>query len=205
MLVTKSAFSRVAGVSAAAVSKAARVGFLKKAVCQGKIDTESETARAYLRQKGIDPGDAFSDRTQVNPAPPGVMITLPSGQTDPKEFEGKTLSELCALFGTDSRFKVWMEARKKITDIEKNEIANEKAKGLLVSRDLIKKGVVDPIDAAFATLLTDTAKTIAIRATAMAKSGSEMEDIKSFVVDQISSVIRPAKTKAIKILREAGG
>ena len=122
---------------------------------------------------------------------------------DPSDLETKSLSELCEIFGTDEKFKNWTDARKKLTEIEKNQITNAKSIGLLVSRDLVKMGIIDPIDSTFATLLTDTAKTIAIRAVAMADAGNDVREIEKLIVDQISSVIRPAKAKIKRILKNA--
>ena len=205
MLITKAKMAEIAGVSRSAVSKACRVGALKPAVCSGQVDVKSEAARAYFRKKGIDPdvvlksADPITKNDDIQfPSDP-----LPGGDADPGVYENMTLRQICAIFGTDDRFKHWTSARKTLTEIKRNDIANAKAAGLLVARDVVKAGIVDPIDSVFRTLLTDTSKTISIRLKAMADSGSDADELKKMVVDQISSVIRPAKTKVQRVFENA--
>ena len=52
-------------------------------------------------------------------------------------------------------------------------------------------------------LLTDGAKTIARRGTAMHDAGRDMLEIEKFVADQITSFIRPVKAKVARALRDA--
>jgi hypothetical protein len=114
-----------------------------------------------------------------------------------------TLPQICEIYGTDERFKHWTSARKTLTEIQRNEIANAKAAGRLIARELVKVGIIDQLDSVFRTLLTDTSKTISIRSKAMAESGSDTDDIKKLIVDQISSVIRPAKVKMMRVFENA--
>ena len=81
---------------------------------------------------------------------------------------------------------------KEIEVIEERRIKSSKAKGELVHRDLIKKGIIDPIDTAYRKMLTDGAKTIARRAA--------VGDLEKFVADQIASFIKPAKASMKRAL-----
>ena len=88
-----------------------------------------------------------------------------------------------------------------IEDINEKRLKNAQTKGELVSRELVKLGVIDPIDAAHIKLLTDGAKTIARRVTAMHDAGRPLDDVEKFVKNQITSFIRPIKAKVARALK----
>ena len=122
---------------------------------------------------------------------------------DIEAFADMTLRELIQRFGTETAFCDWLKATKDIEHINEKRLKNAATKGELVSRHLIKIGVIDPIDSAHIKLLTDGAKTIARRATAMHGAGRPLEDVEEFVKDQITSFIRPIKAKVARALRNA--
>lgn len=122
---------------------------------------------------------------------------------DIRDFADMTLRELIHRFGTDVAFLDWLKATKSIEDINEKRLKNAATQGELVSRKLIKVGVIDPIESAHLKLLTDGAKTIALRVTAMHSAGRELADIENFVSDQISSFIRPMKAKIKRTLKNA--
>ena len=113
-----------------------------------------------------------------------------------RDFSDMTLQELIYRFGTDERFVDWLRATKSIEDINSKRLANAKTMGELVSRDLVKVGIVEPVDAAHRKLLTDGAKTIARRVTAGHDAGRSVEELEYVVVDLISSFIKPMKETA---------
>lgn len=122
---------------------------------------------------------------------------------DIQAFADMTLRELVEKFGTDTRFVDWLKATQTIEAINEKRLKNAVTRGELVNRQLIKVGVIDPIDAAHIKLLTDGAKTIARRASAMTAAGRELEDIEKFVADQIGSFIKPVKSKVVRALSNA--
>lgn len=122
---------------------------------------------------------------------------------DIRAFIDMTLKELIQRFGTDVAFLDWLKATKSIEDINEKRLKNAVTQGELVSRDLIKIGVIDPINAAHIKLLTDGAKTIARRVTAMHGAGRSLEDCEKFVADQMTSFIRPIKSKVARALKNA--
>lgn len=128
--------------------------------------------------------------------------TLHEVPDDILAFADMTLRELVQRFGTDVAFRDWLTATKSIEDINEKRLKNAKTKGELVSRDLVKLGIIDPIDAAHIKLLTDGAKTIARRVTAMTNAGRPLEDCEAFVKDQITSFIRPIKAKVRRTLKD---
>lgn len=135
------------------------------------------------------------------PAPaPESTLEIPE---DIEAFVDFSLRELIEKFGTDARFVDWLKATKEIEMINEKRLKNAQTQGTLVSRELMKVGVIEPIDAAHIKLLTDGAKTIARRATAMHDAGRELDEIENFVKDQITSFIRPVKTKVKRALADA--
>ena len=201
MLITKAKMAKLAEVSRSAITKSCREGALKSALCGDKIDLRSEPARLYLREKGIDPDIGLQESTPVS-NPHDSQFDFPDGKMDPMGFGNMTLNQICDTFGSGEKFKHWLSAQKILTEIQRNELANAKTAGDLVAKNLMGM-VFDSIDSVFRTLLTDTSKTIGIRSKAMAESGSSADEIQKFVVDQISSVIRPGKTKAKRVLDNA--
>lgn len=122
---------------------------------------------------------------------------------DIQAFADMTLRELVEKFGTDVRFVDWLKATKAIEDINEKRLKNAETKGELVSRQLVRHGILDPIESAHVKLLTDGSKTIARRAAAMSGSGRDVEDIEKFVADQITSFLRPMKAKIQRTLKNA--
>jgi len=122
---------------------------------------------------------------------------------DIQAFAHMTLRDLIDKFGTDTRFVDWLSATQKIEAINEKRLKNAATEGELVSRKLVRTGIIEPIDACHIKLLTDGAKTIARRATAMHSANRPIEDIEKFVADQISSFIRPVKAKVARAMRNA--
>lgn len=118
-------------------------------------------------------------------------------------FADMTLRELIQRFGTDTAFVDWLKATKSIEDINEKRLKNAVSRGELVSRDLMKIGVIDPINAAHIKLLTDGAKTIALRVVSMHDAGRPLKDCEKFVSDQITSFIKPVKSRVARALKNA--
>lgn len=122
---------------------------------------------------------------------------------DIQTFGHMTLFDLIEKFGTDGRFVDWLSATQKIEAINEKRLKNASTEGELVSRKLVRTGIIEPIDACHIKLLTDGAKTIARRSTAMAAAGRPVEDVEKFVAEQITSFIRPVKSKVARALKNA--
>lgn len=122
---------------------------------------------------------------------------------DIEAFADMTLRELIRRFGTDVAFVDWLKATKEIEYINEKRLKNAQTQGDLVSRELVKIGIIEPIDAAHIKLLTDGAKTITRRVTAMHSAERDLDDIEKFVKDQITSFIRPVKAKVKRALTNA--
>jgi hypothetical protein len=114
----------------------------------------------------------------------------------------KSLKELCETFGTDERFVDWLKAIKKLEDIQEKRLKNAALEGTLCHRDLISVGIMGPIEKVFRQILTDGAKTIAVKAEAMVKAGRERVDLENWIKKQLGSYIRPAKARMKRTLRD---
>lgn len=223
-LISKADFGRYAGVSPATVTRLA-VGRLKDAVTGHRVDLDHPCVIEYITERE----DA---QAKLPPPAPGVEDAKPSyvrgkvagketrkkesmdnlltgGKTiqvvpdEIKDFGNMTLNEIVAQFGTEEAFVDWLKATKSIEDINEKRLKNAATRGELVSRDLVRLGVIEPVEAAHLKLLTDGAKTIAKRVTAMNGAGRSLEEVEAFVVDNISSFIKPIKAKTRKALDRA--
>lgn len=201
-------------------------GRLKDAIVGGKIDLDHPETIKYLAEcaaeraklpppaPGIEPakppphvrGTAARKEAQKKEAMDNLVIggkTLHTVPDNIKEFGNMTLNEVVARYGTDLAFVDWLRATKSIEDINEKRLKNAVTQGELVSRKLVRLGVLEPVEAAHLKLLTDGAKTIAKRTQTMACAGRTLEEIEAFVVDNISSFIRPIKKKTRDALERA--
>jgi hypothetical protein len=130
------------------------------------------------------------DQSAANSA--DKIIEIPAGITD---FLHMTLKDVVDQFGTSTGFVDWLKATKDIEMINEKRLKNAKTMGELVHRDLVKIGIIDPIDAAHRKILSDGTKTMAKRAMSMVLSGTTAQDLEAFFSEHLSSFIRPVKTK----------
>jgi hypothetical protein len=217
-ITSRAEFAEMCGVSRAAVTKACNASL--KAACIGnRIDAAHPAAVKYWQGKE-------SDKTLPAKKPPqkpemqSPAQRKPSGRAAQKaakkaghgdkppvvpvditEYWHLTLSEICLIYGTDTRFADWLRASRDIESIHEKRIKNARAKGELVHRNLVKIGIIDPINAAHIKILTAGAKTIAVRLEAMAKSGSTQEAMEAVAQDLLSSFIKPVKDKVRRMLQ----
>lgn len=208
-LIKKTEFAEQASVSRAAVTKACDKA-LAAAVVGKLIDIDHPDAIAYIRAKQVKKTPIPTKKprtvkTVVAPEPPdeddgGSHF---SEDDDLRDVLHLTLGEILERHGTSGQFKTFVDAKKTIIDVQTKVVKLAQLEGTLVSRSLVKVGVIDPIDAAHRKLLTDGAKTIARRVTAMTSGGRSLEDCEAFVKDQMSSFIRPMKAKIARSLKSA--
>ena len=220
----KSAYADYVGVSAAAITKATRVGGILHAAMLGKkLDATHPSAIAYQKEHADEvtvsvnggpsvPLEEFNDELPT-PKPSGHIAknaakkagVYEEGSFKVPEYIGEladmTLRDLIMQFGTDVRFVDWLKATKEIEMINEKRLKNAESEGLLVSRHLVKVGILEPLNSAHIKLLTDGVKTIARRTVALHESGKDLTDIEEFIADQVSSFIRPVKAKVARALK----
>ena len=119
------------------------------------------------------------------------------------EYADMTLRQIIQKFGTDVRFVDWLKAVKAIEDIQEKRLKNEQAQGNLVNRDLIRTGIIEPLNTAHVKMMTDGAKAISVRVPAMAAAGEETVDIERYISGVISSFIKPVAPKVERAIKNA--
>ena len=119
------------------------------------------------------------------------------------EYADMTLRQIIQKFGTDVRFVDWLKAVKSIEDIQEKRLKNEQTQGNLVNRDLIRMGIIEPLNTAHVKMMTDGAKAISVRVPAMAAAGEETVDIERYVSGVISSFIKPVAAKVERVIKNA--
>ena len=119
------------------------------------------------------------------------------------EYADMTLRQIIQKFGTDVRFVDWLKAVKAIEDIQEKRLKNEQAQGNLVNRDLIRTGIIEPLNTAHVKMMTDGAKAISVRVPAMAAAGEETVDIERYISGVISSFIKPVAAKVERAIKNA--
>jgi hypothetical protein len=205
-------------------------GLAKATVGEGvkmRVDPNHPAAVAYIEdriQKGpkvtvsINGGEEipyseYTEGLESTPRPTGAgaakesrkrvsMYNIDASEVpdNMQDFADLTIREVVTKFGTDYRMVDYLRALKEIETIDERRIKSAKARGELVHRDLILKGVIEPIDSAHRKMLTDGAKTIARRSVAMIGAGRDVDDIEKFIAEQLSSFIKPAKAKIKRAL-----
>ncbi len=247
-LTTKAEFSRIAGVSKAAISKAL-TNALRSALVVDKIDVNHPAAVAYLAKRGVDP----TGRTSPTPvkkrgpkpkkkvAPPPVSKPRPLPRqpqsagpavrearknidapglsprdeiplTLPGLFETQ-FGDLVDKFWHHTELKGWLDQVKLAREVEKTELANQKAKGVLIDLGLVEVGIMDPVNASWKKMMRDGAKNITdnvilqVLSANAANDGKgvtaeDSQEIEDFVRDSIGSYVIMAKDSCKKALRK---
>lgn len=130
----------------------------------------------------------------------GVVHDIPE---DIRKFADYTLRDLIAQFGTDVAFLDWLKATKAIEDIHEKRLKNAEKAGELISREVVSHGLISTIDGAFTRILTDGAKTIAVRAHTLVTTGADVAEVEDLVGKQLTTFIRPTKSKIKRVLNNA--
>lgn len=206
-LISKAEFSKRLGVSRAAVTKLCK-GQLAGAVVSGKINLDSEAVAQYVQSREkrtlsrvdiSNPGASVSGKDDG-----GQERSAVKADEDVEQFEHMTLSQLCEIFGTDERFKVWLAGRKVITEIKTKELKLAQEQGKLVARKLVEDWVIGAFNEAHMKIMKDGAKSIAAGAIAKHSSGAEVNEVEAYVSDIMGSFIKPVKATVARVLKNAG-
>lgn len=111
-----------------------------------------------------------------------------------------TVEDVINEFGTETALNDFLLSVKRIEDIHEKRIKNAKTSGELISRHLVKIGMLDPIASSHTKLLLDGSKTIAKRVIAKYDAGSTIQELEKFVSEQIGSFFKPMKQKIKRTL-----
>jgi hypothetical protein len=214
-LLTRAELARLAGVSAMAVTK--RCAKELAPACEGKrVDVDHPSVVVWLKSKDRAPPSPAEAATNRSAAPTaerrsgaskgGRPRRLPVHDDDEDEVErflDMTLREIVDHYGTLTKFKDWLFARKTIADIVDKELKNNEARGLLISRELVQTHIFGAMENAFKRLVTDTPKAMARRIHGAVKSGQSVEESERVIREMVSSQLRPMKAQAARKLRDA--
>jgi hypothetical protein len=217
---TKTAFAEMANVSIAAIVRITKHGNkLEVAMVKKRIDANHPAAQAYLNAPLRAVGKVLdAAKAAVTPNPSGQAALqkkkkmadnpdldeklLRSLPPDIRELAHLPLLKLVDIFGTDVRFLDWLKAVEKVEAIATKRIANATTLKELVSVSLIKKGVIDPIDAIHRRLLTDGVRTITQRLFTKFQAGTSPEEAETFMKKEISIILAPVTDKVGKALED---
>lgn len=214
-LITQAEFARRAGVATSSVSEAMKKK-LKHASIGKFVDVNHPDAVAYLAKKrgkksaearplvrdiSLTPlsGDDSQDLDIIENMP--SFINLKADTIN--NLLSMTLKEIIEQFGNEIRFKNWLDAARKLIDMRLKLIELDNKQSTLISRDVIEKHIFGYWDGLQGRLLSDAPRSITTRITGMVKAGSSQEEAEKVVRDLISSQIKSAKDKAIKVLKNA--
>lgn len=183
-------------------NRAARLVAMMKAA---EILVEDKPAAQKPKSAHVRGHAAAREKKKLEAPPPaesddGLLYQIPA---DIQSFSDMSLRELINRFGTDTRFCDWLKATKDIEDINAKRLKNAATEGTLVSRELVRTGVIDPFNAALLRIMTDGAKTIASGVIAKHASGSTTAEVEAYVSEILGSFIRPVKNKVQRTLRDA--
>jgi len=208
-LVSRSEFSRLAGVKPASITNACKGnGKLVAARVADRIDVTHPNAVAYLEKKGKKPPRLDLEEDE----PLASVRATDLDNLDPKRFAevdriepfaSMTIRELVDKFGARRAFKDWLEALKKIEDIRKTRLENDETEGELISRELVETHVFGALEALSRKLLQDMPKTAARRLEAAVKAGEKTEELERILRDLLTKQLRPTKAEATRKLRNA--
>ena len=220
-LISKAKFAELAGVTQSAIGKAVKVPLLKEALKGERIDFDHPDAVAYLKKQGFSTTEISKMEVSEKKYTRGTEAAkntkkqesieklaeysgdqgdVPENITD---FTDYTLNEIIEKYGTDVAFCDWLKAVKMIEDIEEKRLKNAEKAGDLISRAIVENGLIPTVDAAFTRMLTDGAKTIAVRAKTLIETGAEVADVEELISKQLSTFIRPTKSKLERVLKNA--
>lgn len=147
----------------------------------------SDDLKAYLSSRLR----SLSDHNDV-----GVMVA-----NDTRATLNLTLKDILRCFPFEKEFAGWIKQIKELEAIHMKRIDAAVKEGKVVSRDLVKRGIIDPIETAHVRLMTDGASKIAAQTRNMYLAGKSEIDVRKFIVSEIGSHIRAAKARIRKNIK----
>lgn len=156
--------------------------------------------------KPATPDRSHTPALAVPPAGQQPLDDPPPVHEIPKDvarFMDWTLRDIVTQYGTMTAFNDFLKATKTVADIVEKDLKNAKSRGELVSRHVVKVGVIDPIEAAHINLLTDGAKSMATRSAALLAAGKTADELETYLAKAIGKFIKPVKNKVKRAMANA--
>jgi hypothetical protein len=178
----------------------------------GAPTTKPKAGKARKADPPAPPPEKARRPPPVTKLPPGPVPRPPKIKTPERQIPlpetleeldelGELLRPLIERFGTSRRFVDWLDALKKIEDIQKSHLQNQETEGKLISRELVETYILGAISALARTLLRDAPKTIARKAWPLAKTGRPVEEGERIVEGAIGQAFATMKEQVTKALR----
>ena len=186
-IVSKSDFAEIAQVGKSAVSNLIRKG--KLPTVDGGIDLGDLVVQAYLVSKNI--------RVDARPGRKAAKK-----KTNPARLPPKTKDwdrELIDL--TSIADKTVLERKKLAAQTQQLELKNAQIEGRLVAREVMIRGVWNPLETFLVRILSDGAKTMAASIHPLVKSGGTREEVEVAIRSELTSFIVPLKESIKKALK----
>ena len=202
--VSKAAYAKQVGVTKQAVGKACKPGgpLFDATQYDGKrIDTLSDAALKYASDRTQK--KAVDKRVRKQPKPPPKkdrlefpdfdMADFENGKRDIAELKFMPMGQILQKFGTLSAFLTVLKAMTEMEKFRGHEIKNNEHKGILVSRRLVKLGLIDPSHAHCERLITDIAYTMGTRSHAMSVGGRSVDEVCEYQAKTLGLVVKRYK------------
>jgi hypothetical protein len=114
---------------------------------------------------------------------------------DIRDMADMTLNQLIDMFGRDVDFVIWLKATKEIELVSERRIKNARSLGELVDKDIVKKGLIAPLDGVFRSLLTDGSATLEKEIRNFHDLKKTPEECRLQIEEIIGRFISPAKSR----------
>lgn len=213
-LTSKADLARLAGVSRAAVTKAAQ-GALADAVTDGKIDISHPVVVEWLTSKATAPEPVEIRKASPRPAAtikqPANNTTTPTVSHKPSleltgagydvtQLENLTIREVVMRYGSVEGFKRFVESLKSIAEYNFRELKIKTQRGELIQRDLVVGALLPLVDVAYQRLVSDVPAAIIQQVVARLESGGvdAVLDCEKIIRDAISKVLKSTKESIIQ-------
>jgi phage terminase Nu1 subunit (DNA packaging protein) len=204
--VSKKDFSDLAGVSKAAVSKAIRENRIP-VLPDGTIDADAPECASYIAAKKERSKTKKSGKARDKPDPKKKSAPRGRPSIDRPPFPLPDEDDISSAMD-----KLALERRKLAAQAQQLELKNAQIEGRLVAREIMIRGVWNPLETFLVRLLTDGSKTITSTAFSLIRSGLEAEErgekgvareeVEVAIREEISSLVKPLKRDIKRALFE---
>jgi len=152
----------------------------------GKVDTSKKMVKQFIE---------LHQRETAVEALSNAPHLLPDADVSMSELADRPFGDIVSQFGTDAKLKGWLDAVKKIEDIEEKKLKNQKARGEVVNREYLEKHVFSYLNTIQSRVLNDLPKTLSIKVINAVESKVSNEDIEGMIRLEISKHFKKSKDK----------
>jgi hypothetical protein len=163
-LVSVSELARMVGVSRQAISWQIKAG--KLPVTKGKINTDNPAVAEYIASK----------------SEPKTVAYKPDASFSVSDDDG-----------INGMSKHYWDTRRAAADARYKELKNATEEGRLVAREVMIRGVWNPLETFLVRILTDGAKTVAATIHPLVLAGATKEETEISVRKELESFVKPLK------------